>query len=94
LFSGRRSTLKGLFDFGRKLIQSERLGDEGGARIENAVMHNGVSRVASRIENLETRLSGQGLGREFPTVHFRHHDVREKLGDARIGVNLPQRFAR
>ncbi len=65
------------------------------AFIQDAAVGDGIGRVAGHKQTFQHRFDGTESVSQMPTVHFRHHYVRnQQVNVVRIGLDLMQGFRR
>ena len=72
------ATVQHLTNLHGKIVQCKWLGQQCDARIEHAVMDDGIARVASGVEHLQLGFDLQRRLGQLPAVHAGHHDVGEQ----------------
>ncbi len=83
--AGRRAGIEHVPELGAERCIGERLGDQLHARIEAAVMDNGVASVAGREQDPEIAPGQAGLIRQLPAIHAAGQaDVGEQELDLRM----------
>ena len=65
----------------RKLVVAERFPDEINSFLQNASMGNHIGCVTGHIQALEIRSDGAEPFGQFPSVHLRHHHIRDQQLD-------------
>ena len=89
-----RPLIEDFANFPRQLLDAEGLAQEIGAGIEHPVMHDGVARIAGRIEHLEVwPFPARAIG-QLPSGHLRHDDVGKQERDLLIVVEHLHRLLR
>src|SRR5712691_7698663 len=84
-----------LAHFPGQALRREGLLDESGARVQHAVVNDGIVSVARHEDHLEPGpLGGEPVG-ELATAHSRHHHVsHEQVVDAVVALAEPDRLGR
>src|SRR5215470_159756 len=56
-------------------LQRERLLQEGGSRLEYAMVNDGIFGIPGEVKHFDLRAAGRNALGEFASTHSRHHDI-------------------